>query len=72
MTQTELISKVQENTPALECECGAEANDDGEGLNLIGVTYPDSSEILYTYECLECGKEVKETFLRVKVEVSEI
>jgi len=72
MTNAELISKVQENTPELVCVCGAEANDDGEGLSLVDVTYPDSSEILYTYGCLDCGKEIKETFLRVKVEVSEI
>lgn len=71
MTQAELISKVQENTPELVCTCGAEVNDDS-GLSLSDVTYPDNSEILYTYKCLECGKKVEETFLRVKVKVSGI
>ena len=70
MTQAELISKVQENTPELVCECGVDSH--GDELDLRDVRYPDSSEIVYVYECLDCGKEVKETFLRVKVEVSEV
>ena len=64
------LEQVYANQPELECSCGATT--DGDDLDFKNMEYPDSAVVIYVYECMKCGKIIKETFARVKVEVSEI
>lgn len=69
MIDQETFDKVVTNIPELVCGCDGFSPDD---FDLMDVRYPDSSEIVYVYDCKKCGKEIQETFLRVKVEVIEV
>lgn len=64
-----LLDQIITNIPELECSCGGFNPDD---FDLMDVRYPDSSEIVYVYHCEKCGKEIQETFWRVKVGVGEL